>query len=141
MVVGRAAGEHPPGMPTRLLAIDLPPLLRDLLRGALVRHNVAQGRTDEAIFVDLGDGGGDVEALAAVTHADVVITPLQAGAWPASCAPMIERRDGLRLYGIGTQDGDAQLTQMRAVELREEELRLGRLTMDELLDRAVGDAA
>ena len=126
-------------MDLRLLAIDFPPLLRDLLVTTLRRRNSASGRADQAVFVELPEDGADVAALVAATRADVVITPLNDGQWPEHCSRMVGRRVHTPVFGLGCEQGDGRITEVRAIELRRSDADLQSLTLDEFVDRAVGN--
>jgi hypothetical protein len=116
-------------MALRFLAVDLPPLLRDLTAKALLR------RAHEGVFVDLPASGGDVEALAFAAQADAVVTPLVAGRWPAYCANFAS---GGRppLFGVDCDDGSGRVSEMRTVETSRIDIELDGLTIEEFIDRA-----
>lgn len=120
-------------MPLRLLAVDLPPLLRDLVDRAVKRR----GTQDETIFLDLPAGRGDLEAIAVAADADVVLAPLATSGWPAYCQRVVDRRRPLLMLGLGTEDGSTRVTELRAYELRESGSDVADLSVDEIVDRAL----
>jgi DNA-binding NarL/FixJ family response regulator len=81
-------------MPVRVLLVDLPPLDREVLAAALAAH------PDEVEVVGVA-APGDLDAVARETEADVVVTALVDGAWPASCDALVEARTRVRLLGVG----------------------------------------
>jgi hypothetical protein len=120
-------------MALRFLAVDLPPLLRELTAKALLRN------THEAVFVDLPASGGDIEALALAAKADAIVTPLVAGRWPAYCAEFA-RNGGPPLFGLDCDDGSGRVSEMRTVETSRTDVDLGGLTIDDFIDRAASVA-
>jgi hypothetical protein len=119
-------------MSLRLLAVDLPPLIRELTAMALLRN------AHEGVFVELPASGADVEALAHAAKADAVLAPLVAGDWPPYCATFA--RGGLPLYGLGCDDGRGRISEMRTVERRRTDIGLDGLTIDEIIEWAASAA-
>jgi len=122
-------------MALRLLAIDLPPLVRDLVAKALLR------RQAEGVFVDLPVSGGDVQALALAARADAVVTPLVEHRWPAHCTPLVGHDRGMALFGLDCDEGRSRISELRAVETHRTEFGADGLTIDEFVetaDRAAG---
>jgi len=120
-------------MALRLLAIDLPPLVRDLMSKALLRRNA------EGVFVDLPASGGDVQALAVAAQADAVVAPLGEHGWPAYCAHIAERGSSMPLLGLNCDEGGGRISELRVVETRRTDLRVNGLTIDEFV--AAADSA
>jgi hypothetical protein len=117
-------------MTLRLLAVDLPPLVRDLLATALLRRDA------EGVFVDLPHSGGDIQALAVAARADAVVAPLCDRAWPPYCADLVGRGSGMPLFGLDCDEGRSRIRELRALETRRTELVADGLTIDELVDAA-----
>jgi hypothetical protein len=123
-------------MPVRFLAVDLPPLIRDLFAMALLRRGRGRDGAPEAVYVDLPASGGDLRALAAAIHADVVVLPLSDGAWPGYCASLASRHSGLPLLGLGIEDGRGRISEVHKVEIRREDHGAADFTVDELVEHA-----
>jgi hypothetical protein len=117
-------------MALRLLVIDLPPLLRDLVAKALLR------RDGEGVFVDLPASGGDVQALAVAARADAVVAALDDGGWPVHCARIVSRGSGLPVFGVAIRDGSGRISELRTVETRRTDLAVDELTIDEFIESA-----
>ncbi|MDQ4024191.1 MAG: hypothetical protein M3217_01700 [Actinomycetota bacterium] len=117
-------------MALRLLAIDLPPLVRDLMAKALLRSDA------EGVFVDLPVSGGDVEALAFAARADAVVTPLEDDAWPLYCGRIVRRGGGLPVVGLNWNEGSARLNGLRTFESRRTDQSLVEITIDDVVDVA-----
>jgi hypothetical protein len=120
-------------MALRLLAVNLPPLIRDLTAKALVRH------AHEAIFVDLPASGAAVEAIAVAARADAVVTPLVAGAWPEYFGGF-SRSAAPPLFGLGFDDDRGRISEIRTVETRRTDIAVDGLTIDEFIARAAAVA-
>jgi hypothetical protein len=120
-------------MALRLLAVDMPPLIRELIAKALVRN------AHEGVFVDLPASGGDVEALAYAMKADAVVAPLVAGGWPAYFAKCA-RGAGPLIVGLGCDDGRGRISEMRTVQTRRTDMGLDGLTIDAVIERAASVA-
>jgi len=116
-------------MPFRLLAIDLPPLVCDLVRNALTRND------GEGVFVDLPAGGTDLNALAVAARADAILAALDPTGWPPDCRPIVAR-GGLPLYGLDCDTGRGRIRQLRTVQTCRTDLALDDLTIDELIHDA-----
>lgn len=123
-------------MALRLLAVDLPPLIRQLVAKALARSS------HEGIFVDVPAGGVDIEALAFATDADAVVAALVGGSWPDYCVNSA-RRDAPPLFGLDCDDGDWRVREIRTVETLRSDIGLDAVTIDEFLRHALspGDRA
>ena len=117
-------------MALRLLAIDLPPLVRDLVAKALLR------REAEGVFVDLPVSGADVQALAVAAQADAVVAPLGKHGWPLYCAEMVGHSRGLTLFGLDCDEGRGRISELRAVETRRTDVGVDGLTIDEFVEAA-----
>jgi hypothetical protein len=117
-------------MALRLLAIDLPPLIRDLVAKALLRRDA------EGVFVDLPVTGGDVHALAVAAQADAVVAPLGEHGWPPYCAKIVGHSSGMLLFGLDCDEGRGRISELRAVETRRTDLGVDGLTIDELVEAA-----
>jgi hypothetical protein len=117
------------GMTLRLLAVDMPPLIRELIARALLRD------AHEGVFVDLPASGGDIGALARAARANAVVGAPLAGAWPSYCADLA-RGVGPPLFGLDCDDGRGRISELRRVETRCEDLGVDGLTIDELIAKA-----
>lgn len=117
-------------MALRLLALDLPPLVRDLVARALLRRDA------EGVFIDLPGSGGNVQTLALAAQADAVITPLDADGWPPYCARLVAG-GGLPLVGLNWNEGSGRISELRAVESRRTGHALAGLTADDVVEAAV----
>lgn len=117
-------------MTLRLLAIDLPPLVRDLLAKALLRRDA------EGVFVDLPVSGGDIRALAFAAGADAVVAPLCDRSWPPYCADVVATGSGMPLFGLDCERGRCRIRELRALETCRTELVADGVTIDELVDAA-----
>ena len=111
-------------MALRLLAIDLPPLVRDLLARSLAQ------RGGEGIFVDLPSSGADVQALALAARANVVVTVLDDHGWPSSCADLARTGQGLPVFGLALDRDGARVSELRALETRRTDRALDPLTIE-----------
>lgn len=119
-------------MPLRLLAIDLPPLARDLVARALDRRD----QRDEAIFIELPRTGANVEAIAVAAEADAVLTSLDGGDWPDHCSAPNGRRARLPLFGLAWDAGRVRFSEMRTIESSRIDGATDGVSIDELVDRA-----
>ena len=117
-------------MALRLLAIDLPPLVRDLVEKSL------ELRAGEGVFVDLPSSGGDVQALAVAARANAVVTVLQEHAWPAHCAGMARTGHGLPVFGLAVDRSGARVSELRALETRRTDRGVDALTIEEFVETA-----
>jgi hypothetical protein len=99
-------------MALRLLAIDLPPLVRDLVADAL------QVRDGEGVFVDLPASGGDVQALAVAARANAVVTVLEERDWPPFCAEMAKTGNGVPVFGLAIDHDGGRFSELRTLETR-----------------------
>jgi hypothetical protein len=122
------------GMALRLLAIDLPPLVRDLVAKALLRRDA------EAVFLDLPATGGDVEALAIAARADAVVALLDKHGWPPYCARMVNESSGMPLFGLDCDTSGGRISELRSVETRRTDIAVDGLTIDDFV-AAAGRAA
>ena len=111
-------------MALRLLAVDLPPLVRDLVVRALDR------RGGEGVFVDLPGSGADVQALALAARANAVVTMLEAEGWPDSCAGLARTGHGLPVFGLAIDSEGARVSELRTLETRRTDRALDPLTIE-----------
>ena len=117
-------------MGLRLLAIDLPPLVRDLVVNALKRGD------GEGVFVDLPVSGGDVQALAVAAQANAVVTVLEDRDWPASCAGMASTGTGLPVFGLAIDHNGARVSELRTLETRRTDRGIEPLTIEDFVETA-----
>jgi chemotaxis response regulator CheB len=106
----------------RVLLVDLPPLLRELVAGTL----------DSEPGLELAYTEPEAERTAvaeAATRPDVVIAGLDAGRLPPACERLIADRASLRVIGIEAEDGTAAL-----YLLRPERTPLGEVTLTEVAE-------
>jgi len=117
-------------MVLRLLAIDLPPLVRDLVADAL------RLRDGEGVFVDLPASGGDVQALAVAAGANAVVTVLEERAWPAHCAGMARTGNGVPVFGLAIDHNGGRVSELRTLETRRTDHGIDALTIEDFVDTA-----
>lgn len=117
-------------MSLRLLAIDLPPLVRDLVVKAL---NVGDG---EGVFVDLPVSGGDVQALAVAAQANAIVTVLEDRAWPSYCAGIARTGNGLPVFGLAIDHNGGRVSELRTLETRRTDRGLDGLTIEDFVETA-----
>jgi hypothetical protein len=122
-------------MVLRVLAIDLPPLVRDLLAKSL------ELRDGEGVFVDLPTSGGDVQALAVAARANAVVTVLDERDWPAHCAGIARTGNGLPVFGLAIDRNGGRVSELRTLETRRTDRSVDPLTIEDFVEsacRAVG---
>ncbi len=90
--------------------LDLPPLLRDLLRRTL------DAQPD---MTTISEGSPE--------RPDAVIVPLEDGGLPCSAQRLLDERARLRIVAVGVRDGRAVL-----YRLRPQRSELGAVTVEEL---------
>jgi len=117
-------------MALRLLAVDLPPLVRDLVVRALDR------RGGEGVFVDLPTSGGDVQALALAARANAVVTMLETGGWPEPCADLARTGYGLPVFGLAIDSEGGRVSELRTFETRRTDRAIDPLTIEAFVDSA-----
>jgi hypothetical protein len=116
-------------MVLRVLAIDLPPLVRDLLVKSL------ELRDGEGVFVDL-PAGGDVQALAVAAGANAIVTVLDERDWPAHCAEMARTGNGLPVFGLAIDRNGARVSELRTLETRRTDRGVAPLTIEDFVETA-----
>jgi hypothetical protein len=117
-------------MVLRVLAIDLPPLVRDLLAKSL------ELRDGEGVFIDLPTSGGDVHALAVAARANAVVTVLEERDWPAHCAEIARTGNGLPVFGLAIDRNGARVSELRTLETRRTDRGVDPLTIEDFVETA-----
>jgi hypothetical protein len=117
-------------MALRLLAVDLPPLVRDLVAKSLHLSDA------EGVFVDLPTSGGDVQALATAARANAVVTVLERSEWPAHCADIARTGNGLPVFGLAIDRDGARVSELRTLETRRTDSAVDALSIDEFVATA-----
>jgi DNA-binding NarL/FixJ family response regulator len=131
IVAGRRRVEDRRAMPTppiRVLLVDMPRLLRDLIEHAIAAQPGLRVVGAEA----------DVDALGRATRetdAEFVIVGLEHGELPSSAQAFLDERTRAKVLGVEAEDGSAVL-----YELKPRRVPIGRVTPDELA-AAIRDAA
>jgi DNA-binding NarL/FixJ family response regulator len=92
--------------PIRIVLVDMPRLLRDLIEHAL------SGQPDMVVVA----AEPDVEALGAAareSEADFVIVGLEHGRLPGSAQELLDERARQRVLGVEAENGEAVLYELR----------------------------
>lgn len=95
-----------PSAPIRILLVELPKLVRDLVAGVIDRY-------PDMRVVGEAEPGDDVGAQAALVDAQLVIVGLDGTSLPASAESLLERRASLHLLGIAERDDVTYLYRLR----------------------------
>jgi DNA-binding NarL/FixJ family response regulator len=111
-----------PSQPVRILLVDMPRLVRDMVENA--------ARSDPGVEVVGVLRDADAIGAASAGDAEVIVVGVEQRELPAGCRALLdERAAGLRLLGIEAGDGGAYL-----YELRPRRSPLGELSPAEVVD-------